>query len=252
MAEPSWKTDDAEVEALVAGHHDDPFRRLGLHREGRQWIVRTVVPGAESVEAIDADGKSVGRLDRRHAAGFFEGPVKIKDRQALRYLAANGQGTWTVLDAYLFGPVLGPLDDYYMAEGNHLRLYDKLGAHPIRHEGHDGVHFAVWAPNASRVSVVGDFNTGTAAAMSCASAWTSASGKSSSQAPPSGRATSSNLLDSDGRLLPLKSDPFGFHAELRPKTASRVAETGQLRVERRGLYRGAAPARSAPHAHVDL
>jgi Ni,Fe-hydrogenase I large subunit len=54
--------------------------------------------------------------------------------------------------------VLGPLDDYYMAEGNHLRLYDKLGAHPIRHEGHDGVHFAVWAPNASRVSVVGDFN----------------------------------------------------------------------------------------------
>ena len=92
MAEPSWKIDDAEVEALVAGHHDDPFRRLGLHREGRQWVVRAVVPGAEGVEAIDADGKSVGRLERRHAAGFFEGPVKIKDRQPLRYLAANGRG----------------------------------------------------------------------------------------------------------------------------------------------------------------
>ena len=65
---------------------------------------------------------------------------------------------WTVADAYLIGPVLGPLDDYYIGEGNHLRLYDKLGAHPMHHEGHDGVHFAVWAPNASRVSVVGDFN----------------------------------------------------------------------------------------------
>ena len=67
-------------------------------------------------------------------------------------------GEWTVEDAYLLGPVLGPLDDYYIGEGNHLRLYDRLGAHPMRHEGHEGVHFAVWAPNASRVSVVGDFN----------------------------------------------------------------------------------------------
>ncbi len=228
MAEPSWKTDDAEVEALVAGHHDDPFRRLGLHREGRQWIVRTVVPGAEGVEAIDADGKSVGRLDRRHAAGFFEGPVKIKDRQALRYLAANGQGTWTVLDAYLFGPVLGPLDDYYMAEGNHLRLYDKLGAHPIRHEGHDGVHFAVWAPNASRVSVVGDFNHWDGRRHVMRKRMDIGVWEIFVPGATIGQGYKFELLDSGGRLLPLKSDPFGFHAEIRPKTASRVAETGNF------------------------
>jgi 1,4-alpha-glucan branching enzyme len=228
MAEPSWKTDDAEVEALVAGHHDDPFRRLGLHREGRQWIMRTVVPGAESVEAIDADGKSVGRLDRRHAAGFFEGPVKIKDRQALRYLAANGQGTWTVLDAYLFGPVLGPLDDYYMAEGNHLRLYDKLGAHPIRHEGHDGVHFAVWAPNASRVSVVGDFNHWDGRRHVMRKRMDIGVWEIFVPGATIGQGYKFELLDSGGRLLPLKSDPFGFHAEIRPKTASRVAETGNF------------------------
>ncbi len=228
MAEPSWKIDDAEVEALVAGHHDDPFRRLGLHREGRQWVVRTVVPGAEGVEAIDADGKSVGRLDRRHAAGFFEGPVKIKDRQALRYLAANGQGTWTVLDAYLFGPVLGPLDDYYMAEGNHLRLYDKLGAHPIRHEGHDGVHFAVWAPNASRVSVVGDFNHWDGRRHVMRKRMDIGVWEIFVPGATIGQGYKFELLDSGGRLLPLKSDPFGFHAEIRPKTASRVAETGNF------------------------
>ncbi len=54
--------------------------------------------------------------------------------------------------------MLGPLDDYYVAQGTHLRLYDKMGAHVISHEGATGVHFAVWAPNAQRVSVIGDFN----------------------------------------------------------------------------------------------
>ena len=61
-------------------------------------------------------------------------------------------------DAYSFGPVLGPVDDLLMAQGTHFRLYDKLGAHLIAHEGATGMHFAVWAPNARRVSVVGDFN----------------------------------------------------------------------------------------------
>ena len=61
-------------------------------------------------------------------------------------------------DPYSFGPVLGPMDDYYIAEGSHLRLFDKLGAHLIDHEGATGFNFAVWAPNAKRVSVVGEFN----------------------------------------------------------------------------------------------
>ena len=65
---------------------------------------------------------------------------------------------WLVTDPYSFGPVLGPMDDYFIAQGKHMRLFDKLGAHLIEHEGAKGVHFAVWAPNARRVSVVGDFN----------------------------------------------------------------------------------------------
>ncbi len=61
-------------------------------------------------------------------------------------------------DPYSFGPVLGPMDDYYASEGTHLRLFDRLGAHVMTHEGASGIHFAVWAPKARRVSVVGDFN----------------------------------------------------------------------------------------------
>ena len=68
------------------------------------------------------------------------------------------RGDWSYDDPYAFGPVLGPLDDHLLVEGTHRQLYERLGAQITTHEGVDGVHFAVWAPNASRVSVVGDFN----------------------------------------------------------------------------------------------
>ncbi len=90
-------------------------------------MARAFVPGAETLEVMDQKGKSLGTLARRHPAGFFEGTLKLKERQALSFLAANAQGRWTVADAYLLGPVLGPLDDYYIGEGNHLRLHDRLG-----------------------------------------------------------------------------------------------------------------------------
>ena len=70
----------------------------------------------------------------------------------------NRHGGWEFDDPFAFGPVLGALDDHLLLEGTHRRLYERLGAHPMHHDGADGVHFAVWAPNASRVSVVGDFN----------------------------------------------------------------------------------------------
>jgi hypothetical protein len=76
----------------------------------------------------------------------------------VRYVCCAGPHTWEVTDPYSFGPVLGPIDDFLIVEGTHHRLFDKLGAHVIDHEGARGVHFAVWAPNARLVSVVGDFN----------------------------------------------------------------------------------------------
>jgi 1,4-alpha-glucan branching enzyme len=150
-------------------------------------------------------------------------------------------GQWTVEDAYLLGPVLGPLDDYYIGEGNHLRLYDRLGAHPMQHEGHDGVHFAVWAPNASRVSVVGDFNGWDGRRHVMRKRRDTGVWEIFVPGAREGQCYKYELLDAGGKLLPLKSDPMGFAAEMRPKTASRVARTdgfiwndGAYMAERRG------------------
>jgi 1,4-alpha-glucan branching enzyme len=216
---------DAEIAAIVDGRHGDPFKVLGLHKSGRDWIARAYVPGAETLTAATLDGKPVGQLEKRHAAGFFEGKLALKERQTLRYQAANRGGGWNFIDAYLLGPVLGPLDDYYLAEGTHLRLYDRLGAHPMVHEGAEGVHFAVWAPNASRVSVVGDFNNWDGRRHVMRKRMDIGVWEILIPGASEGQAYKYELLGPDNRLLPLKSDPFGFTAEFRPKTASRIVRT---------------------------
>jgi len=159
MAEAKWKTSGPEIQAIVDGRHADPFKLLGLHQVGKGFVVRAYIPGADIVSVQALDGTELGALERRHTAGFFEGEVKATKQQGIRFLCANAGGRWVLTDPYTLGPVLGPQDDYFIGEGNHLSLYNKLGAHALRHEGVDGVHFAVWAPNAQRVSVVGDFNT---------------------------------------------------------------------------------------------
>jgi 1,4-alpha-glucan branching enzyme len=228
MAEPKWITNSAEIEAIVDGRHGDPFKVLGLHKFGKQWIARAYVPGAEKLVAATLDGKTVGELECRNQAGFFEGVVAIKDRQTLRYMASNAGGAWPLIDAYVLGPVLGPLDDYYIAEGNHLRLYDRMGAHALNHEGADGVHFAVWAPNAGRVSVVGDFNNWDGRRHVMRKRLDIGVWEIFVPGATVGQGYKFELLGPGGNLMPLKSDPYGFHSELRPNTASRVADTGHF------------------------
>ena len=151
----AWQADGREIEAVVAGRHPDAFGFLGLHQVGEDWVLRAFVPHAEMLDASTLDGTPLGHMIPRHPAGFFEAKVEIDRRRPIRYEARNAAGSWTLFDAYSFGPVLGPLDDYYIGEGSHLRLFDKLGAHEMEFEGIHGTHFAVWAPNAQRVSVVG-------------------------------------------------------------------------------------------------
>ncbi|MFT3670809.1 1,4-alpha-glucan branching protein GlgB [Aestuariivirga sp.] len=223
MAEPKWRLSAEEIEAIVQGRHSNPFEVLGLHHSGKTWIARCFVPGALGVEVLGLDGSKLGTLEQRHSYGYFEGPVKVTGRQPLRYQCSNEGGVWTVTDAYSFGPVLGPMDDYYIGEGNHLRLYDKLGAHPLHHEGADGVHFAVWAPNASRVSVIGDFNNWDGRLHVMRKRLDTGVWETFVPGAFEGQGYKYELLDATGNLLPLKADPFGFAAELRPNTASKVA-----------------------------
>ncbi|MEJ7935615.1 1,4-alpha-glucan branching protein GlgB [Sphingobium sp. AN558] len=213
-----------QIDRLIEGRDDDPFASLGVHPAGKGFTACTLLPDAIGVTACRMDGTAVGELAAVHPGGLFFGKVAIKARQKLRYAARYADGSdHIIIDPYGFGPVLGPLDDYYFAEGSHRRLFDKMGAHPIEHEGVEGTHFAVWAPNALRVSVVGDFNRwdGRRAPMRRrrdAGVW-----EIFLPEVGAGSAYKFEILGPAGEVLPLKADPFAFRSELRPSTASIVA-----------------------------
>ncbi|WP_394890819.1 1,4-alpha-glucan branching protein GlgB [Mesorhizobium sp. AaZ16] len=210
----------SDVEAIVSGRHGDPFSVLGVHEADGRLVARCFVPHAEFVTAFTLQGKKAGELARVHDAGFFEGKLSIRKRQPLKYLARNAGGEWQLTDPYSFGPVLGPMDDYFIAEGSHLRLFDKLGAHLISHEGASGVHFAVWAPNARRVSVVGDFNEWDGRRHSMRHRIDTGIWEVFVPDLGEGRPYKYEIIGPKGEKLPLKADPFAFRSELRPATAS--------------------------------
>ncbi|MEC3949713.1 1,4-alpha-glucan branching protein GlgB [Sphingobium sp. HWE2-09] len=213
-----------QIDRLVSGLDDDPFATLGVHPAGKDFTACVLMPEAVRVEAQTLDGKPVGDLTQVHGDGLFFGKVATAKRQPLRYLATYGDGgSYALVDPYSFGPVLGPMDDHYLSEGSHGRLFDKLGAHVMTHEGVTGTHFAVWAPNARRVSVVGDFNR-----------WDGRRGLMRHRADAGvwelflpevgpGSAYKYEIIGADGVRLPLKADPYAFQSELRPSTASIVA-----------------------------
>ena len=210
------------IDALLDGTHADPFSLLGIHEGPEGAFARAVLPGAEEAVAWSLDGKKLGKLTRVDGRGLFEGKVK-GPRQPVRYACKAGTHEWLVTDPYSFGPVLGPLDDFLIAEGTHHRLFDKLGAHLIEHEGVSGIHFAVWAPNAQVVSVVGDFNDWDARRHPMRrrvdiGVW-------EVFIPDIGehRAYKYHIVSADGKVLPLKADPFAQAAEFRPSTASITA-----------------------------
>src|SRR5688500_579227 len=110
MTGPQWHLEPAEITALVSGTHGDPFARLGIHKITSGYVARTVIPGAEKVSAFSLDGTALGDLEQRDGEGFFEGKVALKTQGPVFYEAMNSGGQWTVVDAYSFGPVLGPMD----------------------------------------------------------------------------------------------------------------------------------------------
>jgi 1,4-alpha-glucan branching enzyme len=216
------KPPQSAIEALLAGTHGDPFSLLGVHEGPAGTMLRAILPGAEEAEAFTLDGEALGPLERVDPRGLFEGRY-LGSRQPITYRCSAGRHDWLVTDPYSFGPVLGPLDDFLIAEGTHYRLFDKMGAHLIEHEGARGVHFAVWAPNARRVSVVGDFND-----------WDGKRHPMRNRRdigvweifiPDIGeyRAYKFQVVAADGSVQPLKADPYAFASELRPATASVTA-----------------------------
>ena len=219
-----WRLPDEAVAAIAGGRHGDPFSVLGPHAVAGGVAIRAFVPHAETLEARDPDGVLIATLQRRHSEGVFEGLFEGEGAPGrYRLRAANAGGTWEFEDPYGFGPVLGPMDDYLLVEGRHRQLFNRLGAHLAIHEGSHGVGFAVWAPHARRVSVVGDFNAWDGRCAPMRRRIDSGVWEIFVPGLEEGAVYKYEIIGQNGDLLPLKADPFGFAAELRPSTASVVA-----------------------------
>jgi len=214
-----------EALAIVQGRHSDPFRFLGPHDQGDEQVVRVFLPNAEEVVAIDSDGRH-NQLHRIHDAGLFTGPMHCRSTP-YRLRARFGDDIVYFEDPYRFPPILSDVDLYLLGEGNHLELYNKLGAHPMTIEDVEGVAFAVLAPNAQRVSVVGDFNLwdGRRHAMRVRG-----NGYWEIFVPGVriGDHYKYEIIGPSGQMTPLKSDPLAFACEVRPQTASIVVDLNAL------------------------
>ncbi|WP_298422439.1 1,4-alpha-glucan branching protein GlgB [Rhodoblastus sp.] len=211
---------ESDVAQIVAGRHPNPFAVLGPHACDGGVVVRAFAPGARSLVAHFAEGERFA-LGARGAEGFFEGFCPGKPAfAAYRLIAENEGGAWDWDDPYRFGPILGEMDDHLLVEGAHHELYRRLGAHALTHEGVSGVHFSVWAPHASRVSVVGDFNGWDGRRHVLRKRIDSGLWEIFIPGLRDGALYKYEILSASGDLMPLKADPFGQQAQLRPSTAS--------------------------------
>jgi 1,4-alpha-glucan branching enzyme len=215
---------------LLDGHFENPFDLLGPHEvtaAGRRALaVRAFLPGSSQAWVLDADHSQKQPMRQIHPAGFFEAICPIEQKNAphrYQLRVADQRGTErTMHDPYAFPPLLSEFDLYLLGEGKHYTSYRKLGAQLRSIDGIDGVNFAVWAPNATGVSVVGDFNE-----------WDARRHPMRKHVPGgiwelflpglgAGAIYKYQIRHRDQVLE--KSDPYGFAAELPPRTASKVAD----------------------------
>ena len=216
---------EEELERLFSLRHPNPHAILGAHPTPAGVVIRAYRPGARHVSVIAGEAHP-WRMGRIGDTGLFE--VLIADRVAvfpyeLRIQYAESDVV-TVRDPYAFLPTIGDLDLHLWNEGRHQRVFEKLGAHPLTLEGVAGVAFAVWAPNARGVSVVGDFNewdgrTHMMRELGSSGVWE----LFIPGLEPAAR-YKFELRTWSGNLT-LKADPFAFAAEVPPATASIVHQS---------------------------
>jgi 1,4-alpha-glucan branching enzyme len=218
-----------QIQALVDGNLADPFSILGAHPieldDGHAVVIRSFLPGAESVSVMDVVPEKEIPAYQVHEAGLFEAILKEEMIIAPYRLKVNFTGgTASVFyDCYSFLPVLSDYDLYLYNQGNNYSIYQKLGAHPWTHQKIKGVLFAVWAPSAARVSVVGDFNQWDGRRHQMRNR--GSSGIWELFVPRLGKDLlyKFEIRTQKGTIL-IKADPFAFRFEQRPKTAAIVQD----------------------------
>ncbi|NDJ59500.1 MAG: 1,4-alpha-glucan branching protein GlgB [Chloroflexi bacterium] len=212
------------IDALLAGDHGSPFDVLGPHPVAGGISIRAFQPMAQALTVIFTDTGTRYAMNRVRGEGFFE-VVVPQPVPRYHYEAVLGSGeTTTFADPYAFGPQITDYDLHLLSEGRDLHSYEKLGAHIRQIDGVQGVHFAVWAPNARRVSVIGDFNgwnpfVNPMRRHDSAGIW-----ELFIPGVTEGQIYRYDIISRFNNYYAQKSDPYAFYSELRPKNASVVAD----------------------------
>ncbi|MDG9924224.1 MULTISPECIES: 1,4-alpha-glucan branching protein GlgB [unclassified Pseudomonas] len=210
-----------DLERLRRAEHGDPFAFLGPQPDGDGSLVRVWLPGALAVELLAADsGELLGAMQLEDAGGLFS--LRLDRPRPYRLRIHWPEAEQETEDPYAFGALLGDIDLYLFAEGNHRDLGRCLGAQLMQQDGVPGVRFAVWAPNARRVSVVGDFNGWDGRRHPMRLRYPSGVWELFIPRLGAGTVYKFEILGADG-VLPLKADPLALEGERPPATGSRVA-----------------------------
>lgn len=221
---------DAELASLVEVQHRSPHQLLGMHPlgDGSGVVVRAFLPWAESVKVMPTHQKNQPsfKLKKVHPSGLFEGVTRAARKvYAYDLVITDREGcTSQTRDPYSFLPTLSDTDLYLFGQGNELRIYEKLGAQLQTIDGVPGVSFAVWAPNAQRVSVVGSFNNWDGRCHAMRSLGASGVWELFIPGVGEGALYKFEIKDLHGAIV-LKTDPYGFFYETPPKNAAVVWNT---------------------------
>ena len=212
-----------DISAILSASHPEPFSFLGLRRDPQSGylIIRTFQPAAKKVAIVSKNsGRTVKHLVQVADTGVFE--IATRRKKPFDYLLkiSDGLNEKLVEDPFSFPIVLGDLDIHLLTEGNHKKPYNTFGAHVTTLAGVDGISFTVWAPNASHVALVGDFNqwdgrTHPMRLRHHCGVW-----ETFIPGLAAGENYKFEIKDKQGKLLPLKSDPFANQCQFRPDTSS--------------------------------
>jgi 1,4-alpha-glucan branching enzyme len=214
-----------QVNLIVRNQHHDPFEILGSHcieQNGKKvWAVRAYLPNATVASVILPETRQEYPMKTVHNPHFFESIIEIAELTNYQLRIKEGEHERVIYDPYAFrSPKLTDFDLHLFAEGNHHRIYEKMGAHPTQINGVEGVYFAVWAPNARNVSLLGDFNLWDGRKHQMRKGTT---GVWELFIPEIGVGEhyKYEIKNFEGHIYE-KSDPYAFQQEPRPKTASMV------------------------------
>jgi len=222
------------IKLIIKAEHWDPFYALGMHEvrtdDKKAIAVRAFMPEADKAWVVDAVQNKSYEMEKINKAGFFE--KKFENRndffQYKLKIKTSDNRISEFLDPYSFMSVLSDFDLHLIGEGSHYKKYEKLGAHVIEVNGVKGVHFAVWAPNAKRVSVAGDFNNWDGRRHQMRVLGSSGVWEIFIPGLNEWEVYKFEIKSKSGEIF-LKADPYAFYFEVRPKSASIVYDINRYR-----------------------